>query len=86
MRRENDSTTRRPALSTSRTREVEHQLADIARRTQLAWTAYAEGLKGLEGKEYEDTETKSWSRLQTKLKDLETRRSNVLMRTSTGTR
>jgi hypothetical protein len=55
----------------------EHQarrMADIDARRKQAWTSYNESLRDLDGREYEDAETRSWDRLQSKLTQLDEER------------
>jgi len=52
----------------------EHQarrIAELDVRRSRAWTSYNESLRDLEGREYEDAETRSWDRLQGKLRQLD---------------
>jgi hypothetical protein len=53
------------------------KLADIDERTKQAWTRYSDSLRDLGGREYEEAEDESWSRLQRKLKELDDERQLV---------
>ncbi len=44
---------------------------ELDERTQAAWTAYSDSLRGLEGREYDEAERESWERLQRELRDIE---------------
>jgi len=50
------------------------ELDDDARR---AWNAYSEGLRELNGDEYELAERESWTKLQSELRRLERRRRSL---------
>jgi hypothetical protein len=54
--------------------DPKQQLADIELRTRQAWDSYNETLRGLSGKDYEETEDRSWDRLQKTLRQLEDER------------
>jgi hypothetical protein len=45
--------------------------------TRRAWKAYSERLRGLEGEEYERTESESWTELQRELRRLERQRRSL---------
>lgn len=53
------------------------RLADIESRTRKAWTEYSNGLRDLEGRDYEEAEDESWARLQKRLKQLDDERQLV---------
>lgn len=53
------------------------KLADLDERTREAWTAYNDSLRDLQGRDYEDAEDESWSRLRKRLKQLEDERALV---------
>lgn len=52
-------------------------LEELDERTSSAWTAYRDSLRELTGHEYDEAETRSWERLQRKLRQLERRRSEL---------
>jgi hypothetical protein len=72
-------------MATSSSRAEEQQITELDERQKLAWSSYSESLKGLTGEAYEEAETKSWNRLQVKLKDLDVRRKRAHVKSSTGT-
>ena len=53
------------------------RLADIDARERQAWETYSHSIRGLEGRDYEETEGKSWDRLQSRLRELEDERQLV---------
>jgi hypothetical protein len=53
------------------------KLADIEERTRQAWVSYNESLRDLQGRDYEEAEDESWSRLQTRLRQLDDERALV---------
>lgn len=53
------------------------RLADIESRTRQAWTDYTDGLRQLEGRDYEEAEDEAWARLQKRLKQLDDERAVV---------
>jgi hypothetical protein len=53
------------------------RLADIEARERQAWQSYSDGLRGREGRDYEEAEDESWDRLQRKLRELEDERQLV---------
>jgi hypothetical protein len=53
------------------------RLAEIDARERQAWETYSESVRGLEGRDYEETEDQSWDRLQRKLRELEDERQLV---------
>lgn len=53
------------------------RLADIESRTRQAWTDYTDGLRQLEGRDYEEAEDEAWARLQKRLKQLGDERAVV---------
>lgn len=57
--------------------ERAQRLAAIEERRREAWASYNEGLRDLEGRDYEDAEDQSWDRLQRKLRQLEDERQLV---------
>jgi hypothetical protein len=44
---------------------------ELDRKRAEAWSAYAESLRDLEGRDYEDAEGASWERLQRALRRIE---------------
>jgi hypothetical protein len=48
----------------------------LAARTREAWSAYREGLRGLDGRDYEEAEHRSWERLQAALRMIDTERAD----------
>lgn len=46
------------------------RLAELDARERQAWETYSESVRGLEGRDYEETEDQSWDRLQMKLREL----------------
>jgi hypothetical protein len=60
-------------ISDSRTR----RLAEIEQRQRQAWEAYSDGLRGLEGRDYEEAEGESWDQLQRRLRELDDERQLV---------
>jgi hypothetical protein len=53
------------------------RLAEIEQRQRQAWEAYSDDIRGLEGRDYEETEGESWDRLQRKLRELDDERQLV---------
>jgi hypothetical protein len=53
------------------------RLADIEARTREAWEEYTEALRHLAGRDYEEAEDESWTRLQQTLKQLDDERQLV---------
>jgi hypothetical protein len=53
------------------------RLADIESRTRQAWADYTEGLRELNGRDYEEAEDQAWARLQKRLKQLDGERQLV---------
>ena len=53
------------------------RLADIDARERQAWVTYSDSLRGLQGRDYEETEDQSWDRLQSRLRELEDERQLV---------
>ena len=53
------------------------RLAEIDARERQAWDTYSESVRGLEGRDYEETEDQSWDRLQMKLRELADERQLV---------
>jgi hypothetical protein len=58
------------------------KLRELDDGKRQAWQAYTEGLRGLNGDEYERAEQDSWDELQRELRRLE-RRRKTLTRNST---
>jgi hypothetical protein len=48
----------------------------LAVRTREAWSAYREGLRGLDGPDYEEAERRSWERLQEALRVIDAERAH----------
>jgi hypothetical protein len=57
--------------------QTTRRLAEIEQRQRQAWETYSDGLRGLQGNEYEEAEGESWDRLQTKLRELDDERQLV---------
>jgi hypothetical protein len=53
------------------------RLADIESRTHQAWADYSGELRELQGRDYEEAEDKSWTRLQKRLRQLDDERQLV---------
>jgi hypothetical protein len=53
------------------------RLADIESRTRQAWDDYSGELRELQGRDYEEAEDKSWTRLQKRLRQLDDERQLV---------
>ena len=53
------------------------RLAEIDARERQAWESYSESVRGLAGRDYEETEDQSWDRLQKRLRELEDERQLV---------
>jgi hypothetical protein len=73
-----------PSTSTRTTRMTTYisdqharRLAEIESRARQAWADYKGELRELSGRDYEEAEEKSWSRLQRKLKQLDDERGLV---------
>jgi len=43
---------------------------ELERRVRHAWASYNASLRDLEGREYEEAETKAWDRLQRRLAEI----------------
>jgi hypothetical protein len=52
-------------------------LAELDARARTAWRDYAEELRGLEGRAYEEREPASWAQLQATLRELEGERRRL---------
>ena len=55
----------------------EERLADIDTREREAWESYQSSLRDLQGRDYEEAEDQSWSRLQKRLRALDEERQLV---------
>lgn len=44
--------------------------AELERRVRTAWASYSASLRDLEGRQYEEAESKAWERLQRRLAEL----------------
>ena len=53
------------------------RLAEIDARERQAWETYSDSVRGLDGRDYEETEDQSWHRLQRRLRELEDERQLV---------
>jgi hypothetical protein len=53
------------------------RLAELDARERQAWEAYSDTVRGLEGRDYEETEDQSWDRLQKRLRELADERQLV---------
>lgn len=53
------------------------QLRELEDRERRAWSAYRDGIRELEGEEYERAEHESWERLQHELRSLERSRTSL---------
>jgi hypothetical protein len=53
------------------------KLRELDDDTRRAWNAYSEGLRELNGEEYELAERESWARLQSELRRLDRRRRSL---------
>ena len=53
------------------------KLRELDDGTRLAWMAYNERLRDLDGDEYERAESDSWTELQRELRSLERRRASL---------
>ncbi|HEX8855419.1 MAG TPA: hypothetical protein VF752_07435 [Thermoleophilaceae bacterium] len=54
--------------------QVNRKLAELDLLAQEAWLDYRDGLRELDGREYEDAEDQSWLRLQERLQELDRER------------
>jgi hypothetical protein len=54
--------------------QVNRKLAELELLAQEAWLDYRDGLRELDGREYEDAEDQSWLRLQERLQELDKER------------
>jgi hypothetical protein len=72
------STNPREGGDVTTTAPVLAQLRELDDGTRRAWTAYNERLRELDGEEYEQAETESWTELQTELRRLERRRASLM--------
>ena len=53
------------------------RLAELDAIERQAWETYSDTVRGLEGRDYEETEDQSWDRLQRRLRELEDERQLV---------
>ena len=53
------------------------KLRELDDGTRRAWMAYSDRVRGLEGEEYEQVESDSWTELQRELRRLERRRASL---------
>ena len=53
------------------------ELARLEESEAKAWRIYSKSLEGLEGDAYDEAEDRSWERLQRKLGQIETRRTEI---------
>jgi hypothetical protein len=67
----------RGAMTTYISDQQAQRLADIESRTRQAWADYTDGLRELEGRDYEEAEDQAWDRLQKRLKQLDDERQLV---------
>jgi hypothetical protein len=44
--------------------------AELERRVRHAWASYSASLRDLEGRQYEEAESKAWERLQRRLAEI----------------
>jgi hypothetical protein len=44
--------------------------AELERRVRHAWSSYSASLRDLEGRQYEEAESKAWDRLQRRLAEI----------------
>lgn len=57
-----------PTFATDQDAALERE--ERARRTRAAWDAYRASLRELNGKEYEEAESRAWERLQRRLTEI----------------
>lgn len=57
--------------------QTARRLAEIDARERQAWETYSHSVRGLEGRDYEETEDQSWDRLQRRLRELADERQLV---------
>ena len=65
-------------MTTALDPNARRRLRDLDERTARAWGAYQESLRGLEGAEYQEAETRCWERLQRKLREVERQRAELM--------
>ncbi|MBV9682203.1 MAG: hypothetical protein JO046_10455 [Solirubrobacterales bacterium] len=53
------------------------RLRELEDGTRRAWTAYSDRLRDLEGDDYDQAESDSWTELQRELRRLERRRASL---------
>ena len=58
------------------------KLRELDDGTRRAWVAYNERLRDLDGEEYEQAESDSWTELQRELRSLERRRASLTQNTT----
>lgn len=62
--------------------DSERRLAELDALTRCAWVEYREGLRELDGREYDDAEPAAWDQLQATLQELDDER--LALRPSPG--
>ena len=59
---------------------------ELDERTRQAWTTYQDSLRELSGQEYDDAESRSWERLQRKLRQVDRERAALTGSSTLGER
>ena len=64
--------------------DSDRRLAELEALVRCAWVEYQEGLRGLEGHEYEDAEPAAWDQLQAALADVDDERAQLVTLSGSG--
>lgn len=64
-------------MAATRTDENVTELARLDESEVRAWHNYSKSLEGLSGEAYDEAENRSWSRLQRRLSEIESRRAEL---------
>lgn len=58
--------------------DITRRLGELDERGREAWDAYADALRELQGRDYEQAEDGAWERLQQRLHDLDDERTELI--------
>jgi len=65
-------------MTTAAPRDIQATLDELAERTQEAWATYRDSLRDLTGRDYDEAEAEAWDQLQSRLRELEGLRADLL--------
>ncbi|MBJ7348673.1 MAG: hypothetical protein JHC87_09025 [Thermoleophilaceae bacterium] len=72
-------------MATASTEQSKTELTRLQVSEAKAWGTYSKSLEGLSGEAYQEAEGRSWDRLQRKLGEIESRRTELCGGRSTKT-